>query len=34
MSTSRTKLDENNAAIFIPIRVSSYPCFLHQWLFS
>ncbi|MEI2610274.1 MAG: hypothetical protein V9G20_16745 [Candidatus Promineifilaceae bacterium] len=34
MGTSRTKLDENNATIFIPIRVSSYPCSRHPWLFS
>ncbi len=34
MNTSRTKMNENNATIFIPIRVSSYPCFLHPWLFS
>ncbi len=34
MNTSRTKMDENNATIFIPIRVHSYPCFHYQWLFS
>ncbi|MEI2607016.1 MAG: hypothetical protein V9G20_00135 [Candidatus Promineifilaceae bacterium] len=34
MGLRRTKMDENDATIFIPIRVSSYPCFHHQWLFS
>ncbi len=34
MGLRRTKMNENNATIFIPIRVSSYPCFLHPWLFS
>ncbi len=34
MGLRRTKMDENDAIIFIPIRVSSYPCFLNQWLFS
>ena len=34
MGPRRTKMDENNATIFILIRVSSYPCFLHPWLFS
>ncbi len=34
MSTSLTQLDENNATIFILIRVLSYPCFLHLWLIS
>jgi hypothetical protein len=34
MGLRRTKLDENVAIIFIPIRVSSYPCYLHPWLFS
>ena len=34
MGLRRTKMDENDTIIFIPIRVSSYPCFLNQWLFS
>ncbi len=34
MGLRRTKMNENNATIFIPIRVSFYPCFLYQWLFS
>ncbi len=34
MDLRHTKMDENDATIFIPIRVSSYPCFLHLWLFS
>ncbi|MEI2612798.1 MAG: hypothetical protein V9G20_29495 [Candidatus Promineifilaceae bacterium] len=34
MGLRRTKMNENDATIFIPIRVSSYPCFHHQWLFS
>ncbi len=29
-----TKMNENDATIFIPIRVSSYPCSLYPWLFS
>ncbi len=27
-------MNENNATIFIPIRVSSYPCSPYPWLFS
>ena len=34
MDGTHTKMNENNTTIFIPIRVSSYPCFLYQWLFS
>ena len=34
MGLRRTKMDENDATIFIPIRVSSYPCFQYLWLFS
>jgi hypothetical protein len=34
MGLRRTKMNENDATIFIPIRVSSYPCFFHPWLFS
>ncbi|MEI2608159.1 MAG: choice-of-anchor Q domain-containing protein [Candidatus Promineifilaceae bacterium] len=34
MDGTRTKRDENNATIFIPIRVSSYPCSRHPCLFS
>ncbi len=34
MGQRRTKRNENNATIFIPIRVLSYPCFHHPWLFS
>ncbi|MEI2608775.1 MAG: hypothetical protein V9G20_09110 [Candidatus Promineifilaceae bacterium] len=34
MDGAHTKLDENNATIFIPIRVSSYPCSHYPWLFS
>ncbi len=32
MNTPRTKLNENNAPIFIPIHVSSYLCFHYPWL--
>ncbi len=34
MGLRRTKMNENNATIFILIRVLSYPCFHYQWLFS
>ncbi len=34
MGLRRTKMNENNATIFIPIRVFSYPCFHYPWLFS
>ena len=34
MDGTHTKMNENNATIFIPIRVSSYPCFHYPWLFS
>ncbi|MEI2613100.1 MAG: hypothetical protein V9G20_31055 [Candidatus Promineifilaceae bacterium] len=34
MNGTRTKRNENNATIFIPIRVSSYPCSRHPCLFS
>ncbi len=34
MDGTRTKRNENNATIFIPIRVLSYPCSHYPWLFS
>ncbi len=34
MGLRRTKMNENNATIFILIRVSSYPCSHYPWLFS
>ncbi len=34
MDGTHTQLDENNATIFILIRVSFYPCFHYPWLFS
>ncbi len=34
MGLRHTKMNENNATIFIIIRVSSYPCFHYQWLLS
>ncbi len=34
MDGTHTKMNENDATIFIPIRVSSYPCFQYPWLFS
>ncbi|MEI2611915.1 MAG: hypothetical protein V9G20_25035 [Candidatus Promineifilaceae bacterium] len=34
MDGTHTKMNENNATIFIPIRVSSHPCFHYPWLFS
>ncbi len=34
MGQRRTKRNENNATIFIFIRVSSYPCSHYPWLFS
>ncbi|MBK9051003.1 MAG: hypothetical protein IPL78_08830 [Chloroflexi bacterium] len=34
MGLRRTKMNENNATIFILIRVLSYPCFHYPWLFS
>ncbi len=33
MDGTHTKMNENDATIFIPIRVSSYPCFQYPWLF-
>ena len=34
MGLRRTKMDENNATVFILIRVLPYPCSHYQWLFS
>ncbi len=34
MDGTHTKMNENNATIFIPIRVFSYPCLPYPWLFS
>ncbi len=34
MSLQHTKMNENNATIFILIHVHSYPCSHYPWLFS